>query len=111
MPSIHRVRPIAMCWSSLSPGRHHNRRIAGAVLVLGKYLTLRLHRYASLLSKEHRSLGVEVFPPVAGRFVGQRVPRLEDARLLTGRGTFVDDVVIPGTLHAAFVRSPIARGK
>ncbi|MGR4863099.1 xanthine dehydrogenase family protein molybdopterin-binding subunit [Caulobacter sp. LARHSG274] len=47
----------------------------------------------------------------AGRFVGQRVPRKEDGRLLTGRGTFVDDVVVPGMLHAAFVRSPIARGR
>ncbi|WP_254514981.1 xanthine dehydrogenase family protein molybdopterin-binding subunit [Novosphingobium sp. G106] len=43
--------------------------------------------------------------------MGNGFPRLEDARLLTGRGTFVDDVVIPGTLHAAFVRSPVARGK
>lgn len=46
----------------------------------------------------------------ATRYIGQRVPRKEDGRLLTGRGTFVDDVSIPGTLHCAFVRSPIARG-
>jgi carbon-monoxide dehydrogenase large subunit len=39
------------------------------------------------------------------RFVGARVPRVEDPRLLTGRGRFVDDVVLPGTLEAAFVRS------
>src|SRR5262249_35109253 len=44
------------------------------------------------------------------RFVGQRVARHEDARFLTGRGTFVDDIVLPDTLHAAFVRSDIARG-
>ena len=47
----------------------------------------------------------------AARFIGQRLPRKEDARLLTGRGTFVDDVVLPGMLHVAFVRSPIARGR
>jgi carbon-monoxide dehydrogenase large subunit len=47
----------------------------------------------------------------AARYVGQRVARKEDARLLTGRGTFVDDVVVPGMLHAAFARSPIARGR
>lgn len=47
----------------------------------------------------------------AARFIGQRMPRKEDARLLTGRGTFVDDVVLPGMLHVAFVRSPIARGR
>lgn len=44
------------------------------------------------------------------RFVGQRVQRKEDPRLLTGRGTYIDDVIVPGMLHAAFVRSPIARG-
>ena len=46
----------------------------------------------------------------AARFIGQRVLRKEDARLLIGRGTFVDDVVLPGLLHAAFYRSPIAHG-
>jgi len=33
------------------------------------------------------------------------VLRLEDARLLTGRALFVDDVQLPGLLHAAFLRS------
>jgi aerobic carbon-monoxide dehydrogenase large subunit len=47
----------------------------------------------------------------AARFVGQRVPRKEDARLLTGRGTYIDDVVVPGMLQVAFARSPIARGR
>ena len=45
------------------------------------------------------------------RFVGQRVPRTEDARFLTGHGTFVDDVHVPGVLHCAFARSDIARGR
>jgi carbon-monoxide dehydrogenase large subunit len=45
----------------------------------------------------------------AARQVGARVARVEDARLLTGRGTFVDDVALPGMLHACFVRSPYAR--
>jgi carbon-monoxide dehydrogenase large subunit len=44
------------------------------------------------------------------RFVGQRVQRREDARLLTGHGTYVDDVVVPGLLHVAFARSDIACG-
>ena len=44
------------------------------------------------------------------RFVGQRVARKEDARFLTGRGQYVDDVVLPGMLHAAFARSDVARG-
>ncbi len=46
----------------------------------------------------------------ATRYVGQRVPRKEDGRLLTGHGRFVDDVVVPGMLHVAFVRSPLASG-
>ena len=48
---------------------------------------------------------------VATRYAGTRVPRVEDNRLLTGRGTFVDDVVRPGMLHACFVRSPFARAR
>ena len=38
--------------------------------------------------------------------IGARVPRFEDRPLLTGRGRFVDDIALPGLLHAAFVRSP-----
>ena len=45
------------------------------------------------------------------RFAGQRVHRVEDARLLTGRGTYVDDIQLPGMLHAAFVRSPYPRAR
>ncbi|GFG73565.1 xanthine dehydrogenase [Mycobacterium botniense] len=45
------------------------------------------------------------------RYVGTRVQRVEDARLLTGHGTFVDDVTRPGMLHACFVRSPFARAR
>ncbi len=43
------------------------------------------------------------------RYAGNRVPRVEDARLLTGQGTYVDDIVRPGMLHACFVRSPFPR--
>ena len=42
------------------------------------------------------------------RAVGTSVPRLEDPDLLRGKGRFVDDIVLPGMLHAAFVRSPHA---
>ncbi len=47
----------------------------------------------------------------ATRYAGTRVPRVEDTRLLTGRGTFVDDVTRPGMLHACFVRSPFAHAR
>jgi carbon-monoxide dehydrogenase large subunit len=48
---------------------------------------------------------------VAARYAGTRVQRVEDTRLLTGRGTFVDDITRPGMLHACFVRSPFARAR
>ena len=47
----------------------------------------------------------------SARLVGSRVPRVEDARLLIGAGTFVADVALPGTLHACFVRSTVARAR
>src|SRR4051794_24260867 len=43
--------------------------------------------------------------------VGSPTRRKEDLRLLTGKGRFVDDVTVPGLLHAAFVRSPHARAR
>ena len=36
--------------------------------------------------------------------------RLEDPTLLTGAGKYVDDLVEPGMLHVAFVRSTVAHG-
>ncbi len=41
-------------------------------------------------------------------FVGQSVERVEDERLLVGRGEYVADVQPDGVLHAAFLRSPAA---
>ena len=47
----------------------------------------------------------------AARYAGARIHRVEDARLLTGAGTFVDDISRPGMLHACFVRSQVARAR
>jgi aerobic carbon-monoxide dehydrogenase large subunit len=38
-------------------------------------------------------------------------PRKEDARLIRGLGTFVDDMALPGMLHGAVLRSPLAHAK
>lgn len=46
-----------------------------------------------------------------GGYIGAPIPRREDARLLTGRGTFVDDLPMPGVAHAAMVRSPHAHAR
>jgi carbon-monoxide dehydrogenase large subunit len=44
-------------------------------------------------------------------YVGQSVKRFEDPRLVTGRGTYVDDLTLPNTLHAAVLRSPYAHAR
>src|ERR1700741_782303 len=46
--------------------------------------------------------------PMTTRYLGAPVRRNEDRRLLTGSALFVDDVELPGLLHAAFLRSPLA---
>ena len=51
----------------------------------------------------------EVTAAGATRYAGARINRVEDFRLLTGQGTYADDVVLPGMLHAAFLRSPYPR--
>jgi aerobic carbon-monoxide dehydrogenase large subunit len=43
--------------------------------------------------------------------IGARVSRKEDKRFITGGGRFVDDMVVPGMKHAAFVRSPYAHAE
>ncbi len=43
--------------------------------------------------------------------MGQRVKRREDPRLIQGRGTYVDDVVLVGMQHLAFKRSDVAHGR
>src|SRR3954465_8945472 len=44
-------------------------------------------------------------------YVGQAIRRKEDPPLITGRGRYVDDIQLPGTLHAAIVRSPHAHAR
>jgi aerobic carbon-monoxide dehydrogenase large subunit len=43
--------------------------------------------------------------------VGRRMRRKEDPPLLQGLGRYLDDITIPGVLHAAFVRSPEAHAR
>jgi carbon-monoxide dehydrogenase large subunit len=43
--------------------------------------------------------------------IGQPVERIEDLRLLRGRGQFVDDLHRDGMLHAAMLRSSVAHGR
>ncbi|MGI8752049.1 MAG: xanthine dehydrogenase family protein molybdopterin-binding subunit [Acidimicrobiales bacterium] len=50
-------------------------------------------------------------PFVAGSLAGKPVRRVEDAALLTGRGTYVDNLRVSGELRATFVRSPFAHAE
>ena len=43
--------------------------------------------------------------PQAG-FIGQSIKRREDARFLTGRGQYTDDIVLPRQTYGVFVRPP-----
>jgi carbon-monoxide dehydrogenase large subunit len=53
----------------------------------------------------------ELAQPGRSQWIGKPMRRLEDARLLTGQGRFNDDRLLPGQLHAAFVRSPHAHAR
>src|SRR5881296_2061268 len=45
------------------------------------------------------------------RGIGHSVKRKEDDRLIRGKGNYVDDVKLPGMLHMAILRSPIAHAR
>ena len=48
---------------------------------------------------------------MGAKFFGAAVKRREDPRFLRGEGRFIDDVTLPGLLHAAFLRSPHAHAR
>ncbi len=48
---------------------------------------------------------------MTAKYIGKRILRNEDPRLLTGQALFVDDVEIPGMLHVAFLRSDYAHAR
>ena len=45
------------------------------------------------------------------KYIGASLPRLEDKRLITGRGTYTDDVRTHDAAHAFFIRSPYAHAR
>lgn len=48
---------------------------------------------------------------MSARVFGSAIRRREDPRLLTGTGTFTDDIILPGMVHAAMLRSPHAHAR
>ncbi|ANU08429.1 xanthine dehydrogenase family protein molybdopterin-binding subunit [Paraurantiacibacter namhicola] len=49
--------------------------------------------------------------PASSVKFGQSVKRQEDGRFLRGKGKYVDDMILPGQLYAAFARSPMAHAR
>ncbi|MFQ5477436.1 MAG: xanthine dehydrogenase family protein molybdopterin-binding subunit [Candidatus Binatia bacterium] len=54
---------------------------------------------------------LEDMPNTETRFVGKAVDRVEDPQLLTGSTEFIDNLVLPGMLHCAILRSPHAHAR
>src|SRR5439155_1160167 len=48
--------------------------------------------------------------PLKG-FIGESIKRKEDDRFIRGKGNYVDDIVLPGMLHMAILRSPFAHAR
>src|ERR1700737_2732920 len=48
---------------------------------------------------------------IATRYLGKPLKRKEDPRLIQGLAHYVDDIVLPGLLHVAFLRSPYAHAR
>src|SRR5262249_57514194 len=57
------------------------------------------------------SEGATMAAIAAERYTGASIKRSEDQRILTGAGRYVDDIKLPGMLHAAFVRSPLPHAR
>ena len=50
--------------------------------------------------------------PRAGlTWIGQSIKRVEDPRILSGKGGYIDDITVPGMAHAAMVTSPHAHAR
>jgi CO/xanthine dehydrogenase Mo-binding subunit len=45
------------------------------------------------------------------KWIGQNMKRVEDPRLLTGDGRYIDDIDLPNMLHVAVLRSPMAHAR
>jgi CO/xanthine dehydrogenase Mo-binding subunit len=54
---------------------------------------------------------IEDLPTSSPRFIGKAVPRVEDPALITGQVEFIDNISLPGMLHCAILRSPMAHAK
>ncbi len=63
------------------------------------------------MNEDHRLQTPDSRPGTPNKYVGQRVKRTEDPRLIKGLAHYVDDIRLPDTLHVAFVRSIYAHAR
>ena len=54
---------------------------------------------------------LDALPSSSPKWVGQPMPRVEDAALVAGRAEFIDNLTLPGMLHCAMLRSPHAHAR
>ncbi len=64
--------------------------------------------HARPVAASRRAYGGEGALGTIGIVIGESIPRTEDPPLLSGNGTYVDDIHVPGMVHAQFLRSPAA---
>src|SRR5579872_1135655 len=106
MSRVSRTSILARCWRRIRRRRSRKlfrSRVSRQTAPYSAKEDIRMAGAASQLGK------VKSDGEAGPSWVGQSLPRAEDAALLTGRGRFIDDLGIPpGTLHAAFLRSPHA---
>src|SRR5581483_3392659 len=63
---------------------------------------------AAIPRQERLPMAEHANPPDGEQYVGKPIRAVESVRYITGRGQYVDDLALPGMLHAAFLRSPHA---
>src|SRR6266536_6282950 len=63
------------------------------------------------MTEDHKLQTPDSRPQTETKYVGQRIKRTEDPRLIKGLAHYVDDIRLPDTLHVAFVRSVYAHAR
>ena len=66
---------------------------------------------AGLIAEQIREHPEQLDRPDATRHIGKPLRRKEDRRLITGRTRWTDNITLPGLLHVAMVRSPMAHAR
>jgi carbon-monoxide dehydrogenase large subunit len=56
-------------------------------------------------------MATDVTEASSTQVLGARLKRVEDPRLVTGAAKYIDDLVLPGMVHVAIVRSPYAHAR